>query len=123
MSKLYCRQGRGLDLHARTAARCMTLSFRQTQRSPGKGLPSAIPTPTDVITITLAYVVNRSRSCRFAPLRRALWTIKLYIKSGILELDRPGSRVDKIRLEFLPSEAVRPIGMRQYSTTARDRLR
>ena len=77
-SKLYCRQGSGLDLLAGTTARYMAVSFMHTQRSPGKGLSRAIQPRTNVITITLAYVVNRSCSCRFASLRRALWSTELY---------------------------------------------
>ena len=46
-----------------------------------------------------------------------------YIRSGTLELDRPGSQTDEIRLELLPPELVHSIGMREYRMTARNRFR
>ena len=39
------------------------------------------------------------------------------IGSGILEIERPRSRADEIRLELLPPEAGRLIAMHQYGTT------
>ena len=46
-----------------------------------------------------------------------------YIRSRALELDRPGSRADEMRLESLSPEAVHPIGMRQYRMTTRNCFR